>query len=93
MSLPEDGIHPKAVCDLHEDSLQIREHCHQLSSTDREICAMYGKQFFFKRQHVNMFFIWLQIHLILGRANSQVISLKEKRKYKGLKLWKEGIKG
>lgn len=45
---PEDGIHPKAVRDLYEDSLQIRKHCHQLSSTDWGICAMNGKQFFFK---------------------------------------------
>lgn len=91
LSLPEDGIHPKVVCDLYEDSLQIHKHCHKLLSTDWEICAMCGKWFFFKWQHINMFFRWLQIHLILGWADSQVISLKGKREYKTIKLWKKGF--
>lgn len=80
LSLPEGGIHPKAVGDLYEDSLYIREHCHKLSSTDREICAMYGKQFFFKWQWMDVFFIWLQIHLILDCADPQVTSLKGEKK-------------
>lgn len=85
LSLPEGGIHPKAVGDLYEDSLYIREHCHKLSSTDREICAMYGKEFFFKWQWMDMFFIWLQIHLVLDRADPQVTSLKGGKKDKSVK--------
>lgn len=39
----EDGIHPKAVCDLYEDSLYIGQHCHKFSSTDWKMCAMSAK--------------------------------------------------
>lgn len=37
---PEDGIHPKAVCDLYQDSLHICQHCHKFSSVDWNTCVI-----------------------------------------------------